>query len=157
MYIALGKQSYPFGDKCYNYIFNTVGENNWIFIFLQTYRNNRSSIVLIPALGYFFVSEKSITCIFIIIIYPWCEMIEIIIKLITKHFPHSTLLPPSHFGKNLCQLQTDRQTDKVTTYQNLPMNEPRHKNISPIVISWKDMALVNKRKKIIDPMNGHGS
>ena len=109
MYIALGKQSYPFGDKCYNYIFNTIGKNNWIFIFLQTYRNNRSSIVLIPALGYFFVSEKSITCIFIIIIYPWCEMIEIIIKLITKHFPHSTLLPPSHFGKNLCQLQTDRQ------------------------------------------------
>lgn len=70
MYIALAKQSYPFGDKCYNYIFNTIGKNNWIFIFLQTYRNNRSSIVLIPALGYFFVSEKSITCIFIIIIYP---------------------------------------------------------------------------------------
>ena len=36
MYIAMGKQSYPFGDKCYNYIFNTIGENNWIFIFLQT-------------------------------------------------------------------------------------------------------------------------
>lgn len=70
MYIALGKQSYPFGDKCYNYIFSTIGKKNWIFIFLQTYRNNRSSIVLIPALGYFFVSEKSITCIFIIIIFP---------------------------------------------------------------------------------------
>lgn len=28
MYIALGKQSYPFGDKCYNYIFNTIGKNN---------------------------------------------------------------------------------------------------------------------------------
>ena len=53
--IALAKQTYPIGDKCYNYTFNTFGENNWIFIFLHTYRINRSSIVLIPALDYFFM------------------------------------------------------------------------------------------------------
>lgn len=26
--IALAKQTYPIGDKCYNYTFNTFGENN---------------------------------------------------------------------------------------------------------------------------------